>query len=373
MTTFVESQGLEIHKEEDETEIHTRRANRAEQFKIFSLITAVIIYGVYGIIKVDENISNPDIKYQDSTTSAYDVPVIVGCVDTESYFTFYVSSTKNGNNTVIEYGDYTPSPSFNYDNAKRLNWQIFYGSTCFYYYCTTCFVIIPPSETTIVHPFVVYFAIRQDGMFDTNHTFGGSASSVPTFLADQYHYSIEHKAFHIDELYQTFSYAGKESGANIPSDELVQYAYSTSSSLYATACSINDVQLELQTTYKFYDIKEENSYVMTPYGSLIDMTETYFAEIDGCFVAVEYYAKTFQSSLYQQQGTRYSAYGVQDLFSGIGGIISVTQTVFGVIIPIILVGVTIKQLNLHWRGYAPFPKFDDNFQEKLRRFIKYLK
>jgi len=217
-----------------------------------------------------------------------------------------------------------------------------------------------------------YILCIKNGMFDNDTTFGVTTLA---FLIRQYQYSIEHQAFHIDDLFSTFDEWGYMPGDSIDLNDLLSIAYeSGTSDFYAPACTRNDLELVLTTTQS-YSGSTSNSYDVNNFGASTD-TSMYESSISVCEIGLYYYGKTNGKDvkenilLYQMYATEYLDYDVASLFSGIGGIVGIAQNVISIIFPLILVGISISLLRFEWIGYAPLPNFDETFEKQLDRHIR---
>eukprot|EP01084_Bolivina_argentea_P189358 325646_1 len=89
---------------------------------------------------------------------------------------------------------------------------------------------------------------------------------------------------------------------------------------------------------------------------------------DTCaIIEIEYKPQKKDGEFFVQHNEEYISYQWPDLLSGIGGIVSTADGIVATCLSILLLG--FGCFCVQWNGLAPYPHFDDNFKERLQRFI----
>lgn len=404
--------GVVTAKEIDETKQYTKRQSLCLKFEIICLIGVAISYLIYGLYKYYDSYQHPLVKYSENSISKYDYPVISACINATNFSggTIYPPEAEYyiGLVSILNVCDDINS-CFKLElsndlfvlekSKKRSQWQIYEGGFSDDNGANVyCYIIIPSTDSFLEtsskskpklnSKHVVTFELYRNGMFD-NDNFFGNDSSVPSFVINQYKYSIEHQSFHIDELYATLENNwGFVNGDEIEIAWLLAAAYETgTSAFYAPYCSRSDLEIQLATYESYYDNKKTNSYIMQSYGASIDtsMYDSSYWDTGVAHVGLYYYPKTKGKEInsknhnddkylyYQSYGQEYLEYDLASLFSGLGGIIGIAQTFFAIVMPILLLGIAIKLFcgfELNFNGVAPYPEFEREHQEKLHRFLR---
>lgn len=369
-----------IPTEITEERIYTKRKYFTKNIKILAIIIAGMIYLIYGIDKLYKSYKQPSIRYSEKNVQSYDYPGTIACINA-SVDNFSVSKIVAQSDLICNSTDscYTNVVNNTIYSKNRKTWQILHSLNYFDSVSESlslCILIIPPNNQVLSGDsknggiYEVRFKFFSAGMLNINPDL-----NISNFLVDQYVYAIEYQTFHIDELYSTYDLWGFEIDQNISDDDAVYMAYETGqTTYYAPPLSRNDLELSLYTAKKYLG-SESNSYSAASYGASIDATNMYNA--NDFQVGLYYYPNIFVDSIkknysyYQNYAEEYLAYDAVSLISGIGGIISTSQTVFDTFLAFFLGGLAVSFfcIKLNWNGYAPYPEFDEKFQKRLEKFL----
>eukprot|EP01083_Nonionella_stella_P140208 429375_1 len=380
------------NKDHEETISHDNWHKRKSQLLVIIVLLSFVLYGVYGYDKYTKSKAHPQTKTILKPMSSYDVPLIYACPVESEYGTIHPYRVLTQNTYMSQakptgtfYEDKDPRFKYKCDEwvstkLSRETWTILPFTQVMLDANTTCYALIPPRNykfTSLLTWRFVWepsqkakhlFLIDQNNSLDVNNFY--------FILSHQLHFGVEYNIIHPDSIADWYN----DLKANKFVYDVMHTVGYTPSDVYAvTPWTATSIGISL---YSRQDLSgnEYNSY-LTQLTSGNRMSKEYlqYIQYSGYGRAsipqfeIQIIANTMNGVgqgddfLFHSRTEEYQDYGWMDIWSGLGGAISLALQVFGLVAAVVLTGGICGCIG--WKGMAPYQSFGEAFQVRLRRFI----
>eukprot|EP01084_Bolivina_argentea_P220069 373033_1 len=396
-------------KLQQETSLYDKRHSRCNTLQFILLSIIAVSYLIYGILKLLDAKTTPLIRSYVESITTYDTPISVAyreydpslqsyfnisriyLDDIRQKFVYYEAGDVSSIDTditlyslldLIEIKSYFYVIKVSYNNTKG-----------------TGFLIIPPSNSTFTQELQINYAFWDETYLTNDYVLSHlhPGYNMPLYMTLATAYEITFGIVHVNEYHY---YVNDQYGIG----SAFSIAMELSSLHHASPFYSTSFQIALQTT-KYIDGNQLSQYVTNLEGIASLFYDLYFYCNDSRYnviindygddgtnicsiIQLQFNPQYLQEKdntvankhtddfLYQQNSKglfelvreEYATYQLPDLLSGLGGTVSGAAGVIGTVLGLLFVGVSFKFININ--GYAPYPSFDHEFQEQLRRFIK---
>jgi len=389
------STSVVLEQYQEETARHLRRKRRIEFCSLCLVILFVLGYISYGVQKLWYSWKHPLTNTWVIAALSYEVPFFEVCYPnyTESsqsvakgeivplWVTIsdqqwhadvvcgYWGNDENGEKVTNCQGLYTSDTTSILEN--RDEWKILNFTDEADY---SCLAFIPPTNASFAYVFTAEFIFVPDD----DSAFDSSEESFMKAQQVEDEYGILLGVLHPDELPKW-----AEAVANGWTQPIFPwFSASLWSSLRIKLSMFSTTTLSESSWFSFTSSSKETSSVYSTkylgkiYGrdnqySISNLTNWVYPSFGIEFDAdVRSFEEDGTPKLFKSFSEESMAFGIPDLISGVGGVMSIALKFGAILVGLILAGEYLPAcIAKYWHGVAPYPPFPAKFEERLRRVI----